>query len=200
MGSTTKRSHFLRCWPASWGALKGSTTKRSQILHCWPAIGAGVDKARLRNKAKLCALLQSLGVRDKGEMSKQGQVSLDQTPPWLAAPRAWTTGRPDDRPVSDDPGERARDGEAWFAEAEDAARCLVVRAVCPWPLSPGGRIGTHSQDHDGRGRRRAREFGGERRLAVTEVVGKVLESDSHRCLNLKGEWRIRPGELARWLR
>ena len=36
------------------------------------------------NKAKFCAFRQSLGVRDKGEMSKQGHVSLDQTLPWLA--------------------------------------------------------------------------------------------------------------------
>ncbi len=59
---------------------------------------------------------------------------------------------------------------------------------------------THSQGHDGRGRRRAREFGGERRLAVADGVGKVLESDRHRFLDLKGEWRIMPGERARWLR
>ena len=73
----------------------------------------------------------------------------------IPAPRAWTADRPDDRPVSDDPGRRARDGEAWFAEAEDAARCGAARAVCPEPLPPGGRMGTHSQGHDGRGRRRA---------------------------------------------
>lgn len=49
----------------------------------------------------------------------------------IPAPRAWTVGRPDDRPVSDDPGGRARDGEAWFAEAKDAARCVAARTVCP---------------------------------------------------------------------
>ena len=49
----------------------------------------------------------------------------------IPEPRAWTAGRPDDRPVSDDPGGRARDGGAWFAEVEDAARCLAARAV--WP-------------------------------------------------------------------
>ena len=49
----------------------------------------------------------------------------------IPAPRAWIAGRPDDRPVSDDPGGHARDGGAWFAEAEDAARCLAARAVCP---------------------------------------------------------------------
>ncbi len=49
----------------------------------------------------------------------------------IPGPRVWTAGRPDDRPVSDDPGGRARDGAAWFAEAEDAARCEAVRAVCP---------------------------------------------------------------------
>ena len=62
----------------------GPTTKRSQFFGRWPAIGAGVDNAKLRNKAKLCAFLQSLGLRDKVEMSNQGHVSLDQTPPWLA--------------------------------------------------------------------------------------------------------------------
>ena len=64
--------------------LLGATTKRSQLFRRWPAIGVGVEKAKLRNKAKLCAFLQLLGVQDQDEMSNQGHVSLDQTPPWLA--------------------------------------------------------------------------------------------------------------------
>lgn len=34
-----------------------------------------------------------------------------------------------------------------------------------------------------------REFGGESRVAFTDVVGNVLEIDRHLFLNLKGEWR-----------
>ncbi len=47
----------------------------------------------------------------------------------IPATRVWTAGCPDDWTVSDDPGGRARDGEAWFAEAEDAARCGAARGV-----------------------------------------------------------------------
>jgi hypothetical protein len=44
-----------------------------------------------------------------------------------------------------------------------------------------------------------REFGGEGRVAFTDVVGNVLEIDRHLFLNLKGEWKIMKDERAQWL-
>ena len=44
-----------------------------------------------------------------------------------------------------------------------------------------------------------REFGGESRVAFTDVVGNVLEIDRHLFLNHKGEWKIMKGERAQWL-
>lgn len=69
-------------YPANEGSAERAQLPNEAIfIHPWPAIGAGVDKAKFRNKAKLCVFLQSLDVRDKDEMSNQGHVSRDQTLP-----------------------------------------------------------------------------------------------------------------------
>jgi len=44
-----------------------------------------------------------------------------------------------------------------------------------------------------------REFGGEKQVQFTDVIGNALEIGRDLFLNLQGEWKIMKGERAQWL-